>query len=95
MNVTTDYRKPSFYIQLLIADRLSKYEKSFAAIGEKMIADTEQLSDFEFKTEILSELNGTRFELVHPPTHGDKLRFVAVLLMKPNSVLRCDRKAAS
>jgi hypothetical protein len=64
--------------------------KAVAAIEKITIADTEQLSDSWFKTEILDGLNGTDIEFIDPSTNEGESGIVAVHLMTPSGVIRLD-----
>jgi hypothetical protein len=53
-------------------------------------ADTDQLSDSWFKTEILAGLNGAGIEFIDPSTNEGESGIVAVHLMTPSGVVRLD-----
>jgi len=90
VNEITDSRELPFFIQWLTADHPSQDGKAVAAIEKITIADTEQLSDSWFKTEILDGLNGTDIEFIDPSTNEGESGIVAVHLMTPSGVVRLD-----
>ena len=79
-----------FFIQWLTADHPSQDGKAVAAIEKITIADSDQLSDSWFKTEILAGLNGTDLEFVDPSTNDGESGIVAVHLTTPSGVVRLD-----
>ena len=75
-------------IQWLTADHPSQDGKAVAAIEKIRIANTEQLSDLWFKTEILAGLNGTGIEFIDPSTNEGESGIVAVNLMTSGGIGR-------
>jgi Cdc6-like AAA superfamily ATPase len=69
VNEIADSRELPFFIQWLTADHPSQDGKAVAAIERITIADSDQLSDSWFKTEILAGLNGTDLEFIDPSTN--------------------------
>ncbi len=67
----------------MTADHSSQDGKAVAAIEKITIADSDQLSDSWFKTEILAGLNGTDLEFIDPSTNDGESGIVAVHLMTP------------
>ena len=90
MNEIADSRELPFFIQRLTADHPSQDGKAVAAIEKITIADTDQLSDSWFKTEILAGLNGTDLEFIDPSTNEGESGIVAVHLTTPSGVVRLD-----
>jgi hypothetical protein len=74
----------------LTNDHPSQDGKAVAAIEKITIADTEQLSDSWFKTEILDGLNGTDIEFIDPSVNDGEFGIVAVHLTTPSGVVRLD-----
>jgi len=60
------------------------------AIKKITIADTEQLSDSWFKTEILDGLNGIDIEFIDPSTNEGESGIVAVHLSTPTGSVVLD-----
>jgi hypothetical protein len=90
VNEIADSRELPFFIQWLTADHPSQDGKAVAAIEKITIADSDQLSDSWFKTEILAGLNGTDLEFVDPSTNDGESGIVAVHLMTPSGAVRLD-----
>jgi hypothetical protein len=90
VNEITDSRELPFFIQWLTADHPSQDGKAVAAIEKITIADTEQLSDSWFKSEILDGLNGTGIEFIDPSTNEGESGIVAVHLMTPSGSVVLD-----
>jgi hypothetical protein len=90
VNEITDSRELPFFIQWLTADHPSQDGKAVAVIEKITIADTEQLSDSWFKTEILDGLKGTDIEFIDPSKNEGESGIVAVHLMTPIGVVRLD-----
>ena len=61
-----------------------------ATIEKITIADSDQLSDSWFKTEILAGLNGTDLEFVDPSANDGEYGIVAVHLTTPSGVVVLD-----
>ena len=79
-----------FFIQWLTADHPSQDGKAVASIEKITIADSDQLSDSWFKTEILAGLNGADVEFVDPSANDGECGIVAVHLMTPGGFVRLD-----
>jgi hypothetical protein len=90
VNEIADSRELPFFIQWLTADHPSQDGKAVAAIEKITIADSDQLSDSWFKTEILAGLNGTDLEFIDPATNDGESGIVAVHLVTPGGVVRLD-----
>jgi hypothetical protein len=90
VNEITNSRELPFFIQWLTADHQSKDGKAVAAIEKITIADTEQLSDSWFKTEILDGLNGTNIEYIDSSTNDGESGIVAVHLKTPTGTVVLD-----
>jgi hypothetical protein len=90
VNEITDSRELPFLIQWLTADHPSQDGKAVAAIAKVTIADTAQLSDSGFKTEILDGLNGTDIESIDPSAYDYDYDYgiFAVHLVTPSGVVR-------
>ena len=68
-----------------------KSSDNSSGVSTITIADTEQLSDSWFKTEILDGLNGTDIEFIDPSTNEGESGIVAVHLKTPGGVVRLDQ----
>jgi Glyoxalase-like domain len=86
----TDSREIPFFIQWLTEDHPSQDGKAVAVIEKIAIADTEQLSDSWFKSEILDGLIGTDFEFIDLSTNEGESGIVGVHLKTPSGVVRLD-----
>ena len=75
---------------ILTADHPSQDGKAVAAIEKIMIADSDQLSDSWFKTEILDGLSGADIEFIDPSENDGEHGIVAVHLTTPSGVVRLD-----
>ena len=83
VNEITVSRELPFFIQWLAAYHPSQDGKAVVAIEKITIADTDQLSNFWFKTEILGGLNGTDVEFVDPSANYGEYGIVVVHLTTP------------
>ena len=90
VNEITDSRELPFFIQWLTSDHPSQDGKAVTAIEKMTIADTEQVSESWFKTEILAGLNGTDIEFIDPSTNEGESGIVAVHLITPSVVVKLD-----
>jgi hypothetical protein len=79
------------YIEVVCPlDHPSQDGKAVAAIEKITIADTDQLGDSWFKTEILDGLNGADIEFIDPSTNDGEHGIVAVHLTTPSGLVRLD-----
>ena len=90
VNKITDSRELLLYIQWLTTDHPSQVGKVVAAIEKITIADTDHLSDYWFKTEILGGLNGAYVEFIAPSANDGEYRIVAVHLTTPSGFVGVD-----
>jgi hypothetical protein len=90
VNEITDSRELPFFIQWLTTDHPSQDGKAVAAVEKITIAETEQLSDTWFKTEILDGLNDTAIEFIDSSNNEGESGIVSVHLMTPSGVVRLD-----
>ena len=74
----------------MTADHPSQDGKAVAAIEKITIADSDQLSDSWFKTEILAGLNGTDLEFIDPSSNDGESGIVAVHLTTPTGPVVLD-----
>ena len=90
VNEVTDFREFSFFIQWLTVDHPSEDGKAVAAIEKITIADTDHLSDFWFKLEILGGLNGADVEFIDLSANDGEYGIVAVHLTTPTGSVVLD-----
>jgi hypothetical protein len=90
VNEITDSRELPFFIQWLTSDHPLKGGKAEAAIEKTTIADTAQLSDSWFETEILGDLNGVDIEFVDPSANDGQSGIDSVRLTTSGGVVTLD-----
>ena len=83
-------REFPFFIQWLSSDHPSQDGAPQSENEKIVIADTDQLADSWFKTEILASLGDVVIEWVDPSTNDDQSGIVAVHLSTPSGVVVLD-----
>ena len=86
----TDSRELPFFIQWLTEDHPSKDGNAVSKIEKIVIADTDQLAESWFKSEILSALENVTIDWVDPSANDGDNGIVAVHLSTPNGSVVLD-----
>jgi hypothetical protein len=86
----TDSRELPFFIQWLTSDHPSQDGTAVSKIEKIVIADTDQLADSWFKSEILGALDKVTIDWVDPSTNDGDNGIVAVHLSTPNGSVVLD-----
>jgi hypothetical protein len=86
----TDSRELPFFIQWLTADHPSQDGTAVSKIEKIVIADTDQLADSWFKSEILGALDNVTIDWVDPSANDGDNGIVAVHLSTPNGSVVLD-----
>lgn len=85
-----DTREFPFFIEWLSADHPSQDGVALSEIQEIVIADTDELSDSWFRSEILAALGSVSIKWIDPSINDNQSGIVAVHLLTPNGIVILD-----